>query len=1298
GAVISQNSWGYTAPDVFEQVVLDAIDYFIAEAGKNVTGQQTGPMNGGLAIFSAGNFNSDENYYPAYYEPVLAVASTTHKDIKAQYSNYGSWVDITAPGGETFEKEEEGVLSTLPGNQYGSFMGTSMACPHVSGVAGLILSKFGKPGLRPEVVRERLRQSVDDIDAANNGYVGLLGTGRLNAALALAEDDNIPPAAVNDLRVTDNEIGKITLSWTSPKDRNGVVAEYDLRYATSPITDTTFADATSAGTLPVPGPPGTTDTFTVSGLPGGVLFYFVIRSKDFEGNTSALSNIVSKTSALAPVLTVSPESLTENLKTAERSSRILTIKNEGAGPLEFKIRESPEAFATATPTEGTVPPGNSRKITVDFDASGLFTGTYKQDLVLQTNDPAKEEVAIPLTLQVTNNGSPIASIKEDTLDFKSVQAGRSRVRMVTVSNAGSEPLVINEVTCDVPAFVPDGLSTRSIDPFESADVRITFSPASAGLFSGTVFIRTNDPQRAALSVSVRGEGLEEAPILASPDSFNESLERGTKTTRTLVLHNNGSQDRSFRIDVLYNGVATTKGSKNTRLIAEQNKPDSDSTRARQRKILQQHQSRLAARPPDEIAALKTFGATARPKTQNSQTRKTQSDEAGIRQYMTGFEEFNEGPVGHQEDWFTTWGWTIETENPAKGIKHLRGKTERSGTGEEYAVSPYLFEAEEYYYPQYTSSSMRINADKAKGTTWEIVPQDPWSYIATRIRINADGSIEAMVVDNDYMTHFKKVPVTLPSGYFDLAIEYNNWGSDTSGFPTYLLFINNQHVFSGTGLASGIGQVAFVSSMQAAGSIFDIDEFKLAGDEYLPLFIRSKPEKGVIPAGQAADVSLEFDASVMKFGTYRSDLIVRLDDDTDSLVIPTQLHVTGEASMTRDVYAIYGEMNKGEEGIHYITLTNTGGQPIAFKFQTDLEGLNVNPASGTLEIRQNKTIAVSFKSPPGIYNDEIVLTTNTGIDPEQIPVSMTVFDSGSMFYSPPHVQFDINAGEITTKSIQLRNDGVNTVSFMTDLSPFAQPFLQAEPASATITDDPLDFAMTFDARNLDTGKHEWWIRFLTNDAERRTIDMPLIVNVLPNTRGAGKIGYEIWTGLPGRECAVIPVATPPSSTSLVSSLQTPSNIGDNYGSRVRGYVRAPQTGYYTFWIASNDNSELWLSEDESELNKQEIASVNGYTNPAQWNKYPTQMSSGIFLEANKRYYIEALHKEGVGTDHLAVGWQLPDEAMERPIPDIRLLPYKASGNEYPLVNITQPAQDSTFISPATVEISADASDPDGNIVK
>ena len=87
GAVISQNSWGYTSPGVFEQAVLDGIDYFIAEAGKDEFGTQTGPMNGGIVIFAAGNDDFDAEWYPGFYSPTLAVSALNHNDQKSWYSN-----------------------------------------------------------------------------------------------------------------------------------------------------------------------------------------------------------------------------------------------------------------------------------------------------------------------------------------------------------------------------------------------------------------------------------------------------------------------------------------------------------------------------------------------------------------------------------------------------------------------------------------------------------------------------------------------------------------------------------------------------------------------------------------------------------------------------------------------------------------------------------------------------------------------------------------------------------------------------------------------------------------------------------------------------------------------------------------------------------------------------------------------------------------------------------------------------------------------------------------------------------
>ena len=98
--------------------------------------------------------------------------------------------------------------------------------------------------------------------------------------------------------------------------------------------------------------------------------------------------------------------------------------------------------------------------------------------------------------------------------------------------------------------------------------------------------------------------------------------------------------------------------------------------------------------------------------------------------------------------------------------------------------------------------------------------------------------------------------------------------------------------------------------------------------------------------------------------------------------------------------------------------------------------------------------------------------------------------------------------------------------------------------------------------------------------------------------------------------------------------------DNYGARIRGLLYPPANGAYTFWIASDDNSELWLSTNSRPENATLIASVPGWTNPRQWTLYPSQQSAPVVLQSNQIYYIMALHKEGGGGDNLAVAWQGP----------------------------------------------------------
>jgi hypothetical protein len=142
-------------------------------------------------------------------------------------------------------------------------------------------------------------------------------------------------------------------------------------------------------------------------------------------------------------------------------------------------------------------------------------------------------------------------------------------------------------------------------------------------------------------------------------------------------------------------------------------------------------------------------------------------------------------------------------------------------------------------------------------------------------------------------------------------------------------------------------------------------------------------------------------------------------------------------------------------------------------------------------------------------------------------------------------------------------------------------------------------------------------------------------------GTGAMLYEWWTGISGTAVSDL-TSNPafpnqPTGRKLITSPEGPTNWADNYGTRIRGYLHPPADGNYTFWIASDASSELWLSTNNLASNAALIAYVSGQTSSREWTKYSSQQSSPISLIAGRKYYVEVLHKEGTGSDNIAIAW-------------------------------------------------------------
>jgi subtilisin family serine protease len=147
-----------------------------------------------VVVGGAGNDNKNVSFYPAAYDDyVLAVAGTTTSDTKVGTSNYGPWVDVSAPG--------EVITTTFSGGGYGATSGTSMAAPFAAGLAGLLQSQH--PSWSPGLVRAHIVHTADEIDGLNPGYEGQLGSGRVDAGQAV--NTVATPSLVYESHAVDSE-------------------------------------------------------------------------------------------------------------------------------------------------------------------------------------------------------------------------------------------------------------------------------------------------------------------------------------------------------------------------------------------------------------------------------------------------------------------------------------------------------------------------------------------------------------------------------------------------------------------------------------------------------------------------------------------------------------------------------------------------------------------------------------------------------------------------------------------------------------------------------------------------------------------------------------------------------------------------------------------------------------------------------------------------------------------------------------------------------------------------------------
>lgn len=227
---------------------------------------------GAILVAAAGNDNQSTQFYPAAYNNVVSVASTNQNDQKSSFSQYGTWIDISAPGSS--------ILSTDQNSGYQVTQGTSMASPLVAGLVGLIKSHASN-ATNTDIIN-CLYSGAENIDAQNGGYIGELGAGRINAYNSLDCASSFSAqvdAAIVDINspgsslCTNNFTPEVVLRNFGSNTLNSVTINYEWNGTPQTFnwTGSLATGQTEAITLPVQTAPDGNYTFTSStSQPNGV--------------------------------------------------------------------------------------------------------------------------------------------------------------------------------------------------------------------------------------------------------------------------------------------------------------------------------------------------------------------------------------------------------------------------------------------------------------------------------------------------------------------------------------------------------------------------------------------------------------------------------------------------------------------------------------------------------------------------------------------------------------------------------------------------------------------------------------------------------------------------------------------------------------------------------------------------------------------------------------------------------------------------------------------------------------------
>jgi len=671
-------------------------------------------------------------------------------------------------------------------------------------------------------------------------------------------------------------------------------------------------------------------------------------------------------------------------------------------------------FLSVSPTSGTVAPGLTQDVTVKFNAKHLIGGDYSANIAIDSNDPVNNPKNVPVHLHVI--GVPNIVVAPDSIDFGSAFIGFGKTDTLRVKNTGSETLNVSSIMSNKIVFSANP-TTFSVPPFGGEQrVTVTFMPNDTGLFTGDLTIASDDPDEPSLTVPLRGVGLIPPDISVYPDSLQDSLFTGEKSTDTLIISNTGFSDLSFEISI--EGVATTSVSSLSISTVENtvlNQPPSFSDSYDKNSDKGKH-------PSFNVKEIRSKVASRRSNLTASRTGGVPL--IAITNAASSNAEIYENPQ-------------IETTLTDLGYDYIYiGSVSEAETAGADAILG-RFGGIDLNLTELTAWIESRHGYIQNGDWIDWFP-DSWTWIGST-------PIEVNILDSSHPIA-KGLPATWTANGF---WHYAGWGY--IGWVTDTAFSN-----VGQGIVSGITYDRVITANQIGDGYAVYLGFNIygseAGTESIQLFANAlkwvtgggtswlsvDPTSGIIPAGDSVDIEVTFDATGLNGGDYRANIVIYSNDpDEPEDTVPAHLHVTGAPDIVISEDTLdYGNVFIGASVIDTFIVSNEGTDLLTVSnISSDNPDYTVDTTSFALNPKESHKVLVAFvPSKAGAITGTLTIASN---DPDEPTLTVVLRGEGivppDIAISPDSLSDVLIIGESSVDILTIDNTGGSDLRFQIEMS-------------------------------------------------------------------------------------------------------------------------------------------------------------------------------------------------------------------------------------------------------------------------